>query len=418
MIVRWDRRWTPLGVAMLLLAMLPLVLLFHRSAANMEQMQQSTVRLLCKTKGGLESGSGFIIGMDRVTYVVTNDHVATCAKSGDAQGLAVILSRHNFVPAHIVWADADKDLAIVRTGKPLDRPAAQLADTSSVEPGAPVTVVGFPGAADEMVDTEDIAVPSVSRGNVSRVIPGTNGAHYFQHTAATNPGNSGGPVYDEAGHVIGINSLKALTLVPTISGRGQLSTDRVANGEGIAAAIDVAELLPHLRALGVPFVIAGTLTSMDIAMTLVSGAFSLLLAAGGILALTSSGREWLFRRAAPAANSRSPSARAGRIRILTGALAGMEVSVSSGIILGRDPSKAQIVFPNDDTSVSRQHCEIRFDSTAALFEVRDLGSRNGTFIANGSEAPRRLAANAVERVAPGQNILVGSSRNRLAVELS
>jgi hypothetical protein len=107
----------------------------------------------------------------------------------------------------------------------------------------------------------------------------------------------------------------------------------------------------------------------------------------------------------------------GKIRILGGSLAGMEVPVSARVILGRDPTKAQIVFPSEDTAVSRQHCEIRLDSTDGLFEVRDLGSRNGTFVTNGSDPPRRLAPDVAERLAPEHYILVGSSRNRLALEL-
>ena len=107
----------------------------------------------------------------------------------------------------------------------------------------------------------------------------------------------------------------------------------------------------------------------------------------------------------------------GKIRILGGSLAGMEVPVSARVILGRDPTKAQIVFPSEDMAVSRRHCEIQFDSADSLFEVRDLGSRNGTFVTNGSDPPRRLAPDVAERLAPGQYILVGSSRNRLALEL-
>jgi hypothetical protein len=107
----------------------------------------------------------------------------------------------------------------------------------------------------------------------------------------------------------------------------------------------------------------------------------------------------------------------GKIRILGGSLAGMEVPVSARVILGRDPTRAQIVFPSEDTAVSRQHCEIRLDSADGLFEVRDLGSRNGTFVTNGSDPPRRLAPDVAQRLAPGQYILVGSPRNPLALEL-
>jgi hypothetical protein len=423
MIAAITRYRVPLGAAMLGLALLLLASLLRTAGPDMEQMQQSTVRIVCKTKEGFSLGSGFVVGTDRVTYVVTNHHVAMCAESSGKPDLAILLPPSVLVPVHVIWKDPDLDLAIVRSNQPLGRPAVQLADTASVMSGAPVTVVGFPGAADTVVDTEDIAVPSVSRGNISRVIPGANGVHYFQHTASTNPGNSGGPIYDDAGNVIGVNSLKALALVATISG-GKVSVDRITQGEGIAAAVDSAELLPHLRAMGVPYVMASP-TPINIAMTLVIAAVALLLAAGGILVMTSSGRDRLFRRAAPANSHRAgpadshraAGARAGRIRILGGALAGMEVPVLAKVILGRDPTKAQIVFPSNDTAVSRRHCEIRFDNAAALFEVRDLGSRNGTFIANGSDPPRRLAPDVSERLAPGQNLLVGSSRNRLVLEL-
>jgi hypothetical protein len=402
---------------MLLAAMLLLSLLFYVPGPNMAQMQQSTVRIICETKGKLYSGSGFVLSStDEAAFVATNDHVVRCEETGE-EHVAILLSRHVVVPIRIILADSDMDLAIVRSTRPLDRPAVQLAGSASIMPGAPVTAIGFPGAADVVVDTEDVAVPSVSRGNVSRIIPGSNMVRYIQHTASTNPGNSGGPLYDEAGHVIGINSRKALAVVATISG-GQVSTDRVANGEGIAAAVDVAELVPLLKEKGVPYVMAASLTPANIALTLVGAAIALLLAAGGILLMTPSGREWLFTHAGPAKQGPPVDAQAGRIRIVGGPLAGKVVPVPARVVLGRDPSNAQIVFPGEDTTVSRRHCEIRFDGVAALFEVRDLGSRIGTFIANGTDAPRRLAPDVLERVAPGQNILVGSPRNRLVLELS
>jgi pSer/pThr/pTyr-binding forkhead associated (FHA) protein len=76
-----------------------------------------------------------------------------------------------------------------------------------------------------------------------------------------------------------------------------------------------------------------------------------------------------------------------------------------------------MVFPKDDTAVSRRHCEIGFNTGAGQFEVRDLKSRNGTFISGDAGPPRRLAPEVIERVAPGHSVLVGSSRNRLALEL-
>jgi hypothetical protein len=149
-------------------------------------------------------------------------------------------------------------------------------------------------------------------------------------------------------------------------------------------------------------------------MILVTAAVALPLAAGVSLVMTSSGRDWLFRRTSLA--NRACCQRADR-QDRSRAGAGRNGGAGFGKGHCRDPAKAQIVFPSEDTAVSRRHCEIRFDSAVALFEVRDLGSRNGTFIANGPDPPRRLAPDVVERLAPGQNILVGSSRNRLVLEL-
>jgi S1-C subfamily serine protease len=255
----------------------------------------------------------------------------------------------------------------------------------------------------------------VSRGNVSRIISGTHGTRYLQHTAPTNPGNSGGPVYDQAGNVIGVNSMKALTLVPTISG-GHLAAGRVASGEGIAVAVDVAEILSALEQLQVPYAMIGNYSDMSMPMTLVAATVAMILAAAGIVVLTSSGRDWVFRRTIPI-KIRDPNARGGKIRVINGALAGTELSISAKVILGRDPTQAQMVFPQDDTAVSRRHCEIGFNTGVGQFEVRDLKSRNGTFIAGDAGPPRRLAPEVVERVAPGHSVLVGSSRNRLALEL-
>ena len=414
MIAVMAKHRVPVGLVMLGLGLLLLALLFHVPDPNMEQMQQSTVRIICKTKGGVGLGSGFVVGTDFATYVVTNLHVLRCGEPNEKQDLSVLLSQGVFAPIEIEWADPERDLAIARSSRPLGRPAVRLADTASVVPGAPVIVIGFPAVADNVVDTKDFAVPSVSRGNISRVVR-SSGVRYFQHTASTNPGNSGGPVYDEAGNVIGVNSRKALAVVATISG-GQVSTDRVTQGEGIAAAVDSAELLPRLKEMKVPF-ITTSFTPLDIAIFLVAAAVAFLLASGGILIMTPAGRDWLLRPAAPSNSGVVVHVQTGRVRVLAGALAGMEVPISGRLILGRDPTRAQMVFPRDDTAVSRQHCEIRFDSSGALFEVRDLGSRNGTFVANGSDPPRRLAPDVVERLAPGQNILVGSSRNRLVLEL-
>jgi pSer/pThr/pTyr-binding forkhead associated (FHA) protein len=93
------------------------------------------------------------------------------------------------------------------------------------------------------------------------------------------------------------------------------------------------------------------------------------------------------------------------------------VPIRDRTILGRDPAGAHVVFPETDMSVSRRHCEIVYNSTAMVFELRDLGSRNGTFIVRNDGPPRRLAPDVAERVAPGAKVLVGSTTNSLVLEV-
>ena len=375
-------------------------------------MLQSAVRILCWSKDALFVGSGFVVGLDgTATYVVTNQHVIDCAQPDDRK-LSIILPDRK-VDAESVWADTGKDLAVLRTRAPLGRPVAPLADTASVGPGTRVIVVGFPGAADKLVQSTDAATPSMTSGNISRVVRSDIGVRYFEHTAVALAGSSGGPAYDETGAVIGIVTLNAVGAIPSIAdGRRSVRYLNL----GLGAAVDVAELIPGLQARSVPFTMA-TVTPMSISTIILLAAVILLLAAGGILVATPAGRALLFGHTAPTARERQFTLHRGRIRVVGGALAGTEMPVHDKVTLGRDPHAAQIVFPEDDTSVSRRHCQIAFDSSTAQFEVRDLGSRNGTFIAAGDNKPRRLVPNIAERVAPGQRILVGSPKNSLTLEL-
>jgi hypothetical protein len=143
-----------------------------------------------------------------------------------------------------------------------------------------------------------------------------------------------------------------------------------------------------------------------------------------ILAVVPAGRTRMARAVVPprqpstVALRQAAAKQTGKIRIVEGPLAGMVVPVASTVVIGRDPARAEIVFPAGDTLVSRRHCEIRFDRAAALFEVRDLGSRNGTYVATGPRAARRLEPDFVERVRPGHRLWVGSSRDQVLLELN
>jgi Trypsin-like peptidase domain/FHA domain len=381
-----------------LLATLSCITLGCAAAADPTQMKDSTVRIVCAWNGLYYAGSGFVLGMDTRTYVATNQHVVYCADKGEQQALFIVLSRSTGRQATIVWSDDRTDLAIISVSGSLGRPPVTLADTADLTEGEPVTVVGFPGAADKLVQSDEMALPSVFTGTISLVVTSVNGVRYFEYYPLMVPGNSGGPVFNDAGEVIGIVSMREIKT-------------------GLGAAVDVSELIPHLRALEVPYSTASMVTGMSTTVIILSIAVILLFSAGGVLIATSSGRALLSGNTTRFTASHT-EARAARLRVLSGPLQGMETPILDRVILGRDPAKAHVVYPESDALVSRRHCEIVFDSARMQFEVRDLGSRNGTFVVRGKAASRRLVPEVPERLEPGDKVLVGSPRNSLVLELA
>ena len=248
-----------LRVLALAAALLPLA---AGAASRADRMDAATVRVLCLPKeGNPGSGSGFVVGGGE--FVVTNHHVIACATEG---GRAVVLlnaARQDAQPAQVKASDDQRDLAVLQLPRPSGRPAVRFATLATVEKHDPVTAVGFPGAAD---DTEggNLSDPTHSGGLVSRINPAPRDAalaRLLQIDAAINPGNSGGPLFDDYGRVIGINTQKALTAVPTMGADGHsLELQRVPLGEGIGWAVASDEILPILDRLGIRYKVSRTRT--------------------------------------------------------------------------------------------------------------------------------------------------------------
>jgi S1-C subfamily serine protease len=150
-------------------------------------------------------GSGFIVAgrgtAGASPVVVTNRHVveggATFALT-DGHGTS--LGR-----ARAVYIDPDFDLAVLAPETPLDRAGARLSDAPLPDLAA-VVAVGFPGLGGRA--SYQITTGKVSNGDVTERVGGRT-LHYVQHTAAIDPGNSGGPLLDERGLLVGVNTLKA-----------------------------------------------------------------------------------------------------------------------------------------------------------------------------------------------------------------
>ncbi len=144
-------------------------------------------------------GSGFIISADG--YVVTNNHLIQGADGqGTVDSVTVILSDRKEYPARIVGRDTASDLALLKIeGRNL--PFVQWGDSTKARVGDWVIAIGNPYGLGGTVTAGIIS--ALHRGGISN-----NGAYdrYIQTDASINMGNSGGPMFDMAGNVIGINS--------------------------------------------------------------------------------------------------------------------------------------------------------------------------------------------------------------------
>ena len=163
-----------------------------------KQDSSGVVSIKATTAQGGDSGTGIVLNEEGL--ILTNDHVISEGTSLTVSpGKSSSLTR----TATVVGADPNQDLALIKVDPSgLGLKALKLVSSSSVEVGDPVYAIGNPYGLNE----------TLTRGIVSalgREIQAPNGTAIkdaIQTDAALNPGNSGGPLLNEQGDVIGVNS--------------------------------------------------------------------------------------------------------------------------------------------------------------------------------------------------------------------
>ncbi len=136
-------------------------------------------------------GSGFIISGDGL--ILTNAHVVR-----DAKDVTVKLSDRREFTAKVLGSDPVTDVAVLRINAK-DLPTVRLGNPKQLEVGDPVMAIGAPFGFEQ----------TATQGIVSakgRSLPGDSVVPFIQTDAAVNPGNSGGPLFDGSGSVVGINA--------------------------------------------------------------------------------------------------------------------------------------------------------------------------------------------------------------------
>jgi putative serine protease PepD len=190
-------------------------------AAVAKSVLPSVVTVRVDSSLGSAIGSGFIVSSDG--YMITNDHVI----DGISGNATVTFNDASTAPAKLVGTDPETDIAVLKIAKS-GLPAVTFGDSDAIAVGDPVLAIGAP------LDLQN----SVTAGIISslrrplEISDGSGPTRYYaaiQTDAAINHGNSGGPLVDAAGHVIGVDAV--------IKSLG--SSDDEAGNIGLAFAIPI-----------------------------------------------------------------------------------------------------------------------------------------------------------------------------------
>ena len=173
-------------------------------AAVADKVSQSVVSIQTTLQNGTAAGSGAII--DEQGHIVTNNHVIS-----GAQNIQVTLSNGQMYTAQVTGTDTTTDLAVIQLDDAPDGLVpVTFADSDKLAVGEPVMAIGNPLGYDDTATTGIVSAlnrpVSVMDENNSQIV-----SNAVQIDEAINPCNSGGPTFNAAGEVIGINSSIAST---------------------------------------------------------------------------------------------------------------------------------------------------------------------------------------------------------------
>lgn len=331
------------------------------------------------------TGSGFAVGdnENEVRYFVTNRHVVkgevikyitaaeyeTFKNGGQVTthtGYLVLQDAYivydnsmNMIRANVQYMSEDADMALLYIHTPTNvRKPAKLRPFKEGELSnkhETVYAIGFPGAADDLgiaggnpnlistIDQMTVTTGIIS-ATVNKAESWSGEGELIQTDADVNPGNSGGPLVDANGYVLGINTFISLAAT------------------GINYATSINDIIRMLEAQGVPYLVGGkTLSAQSIGVVVLA----ILVAAVAVMVVLT------------AMKQKKPVAK----RTITGTqgvLAGRSFAVKSGAKFTMGSDVKCNICVKDARGVSRMHCTVSFDGKAVV--VKDENSSFGTYI--------------------------------------
>ena len=319
------------------------------------------------------------------------------------------------IPCEVIYSQDGgyPDIAVIRAAEaPAGRVALPLqANEGSLYEGNQVYVLGYPGTSDMLeqgiygervvAGVEDVTITSgvVSRFTTAATFGNTR---VIQHDASINHGNSGGPLIDANGAVVGINTYS-------------LGMDPNSYNDNINVSVRIQYVKDVLDDLRIHYDVYTEKSGGVSPVTIGAVAAVIVIAAVAVI---------MSRKPKPAAAPgqlgqpqtpvRPPAAPVVpgdtglRIQGVAGQFAGRRFAIAGQLRIGRDPARNDLVYPAESQGVSGVHCVLIADGGRLL--LQDLGSTYGTFV-GGS----RLAANAPVEIRVGDRFCLGSEKETFVV---
>lgn len=436
------------------------------------------------TLQGYGSGSAFGVGTagEETDIFVTNRHVVTLGEGEESgttevNGNLVYFERSitsyyilldNFaynsqsfqldpsraVPFRVIYvgAEEDADVAVLQAAEPVEGRVALalLEEEDALQVGDDVNALGYPAISDNatsegflLATVEDV---TLTDGTVSRFFDsvsvtaeeGLLSGHLIQSTATINAGNSGGPLVNEQGVVVGINTNTISSTDTSVSSayyalqiryaREALDsleipydTDATQRQEPLASGLeetttsrpgDSSQQEENSNRAWAVFLILG-------AVVVAGGVAAVLVVASrrskkGPVPTQTQGVEETPSQSpvpAPAPQPAGEGDSGFRIQGVSGALEGKRFLLPAGspVTLGRDPKQCGVVFPPNTPGVSGKHCTVWAEQGRVY--VKDLGSTHGTYLSQGS----KLAPGQAMALAPGESFYLGSPQESFVI---
>lgn len=361
-------------------------------------------------------GSGVAVGEagEDVSYIVTNKHVVAGRSAEDTAEILetnvtafgndelvdrvfVITGDYTTRMAASIVAVSDQvDLAIIKVTEPLTNREPIDIRTFDQIGSETVYAIGFPSISDA-IDVSGISLPStlddmsVTLGTISGVRENsdTREGEMLQHDAEISGGNSGGALVDSQGRLLGINT----------SGMQGYEVNFAVSSNEVAAFLETEDIPFSTGSSG-----GGTLYIIIGAAIIIVG----LLAWVWINKINPTARKKAGAAAVKAGAMADGASNRRHLIGEKGVLAGKRYRLERKLVIGRDPSKCQIVFPKNTPKVSAVHCTLRFDGKTVT--VVDENSTCGTFI-DGKQIPKGRPV-ALHR---GQRLSLGSVEQTFAL---